>query len=160
MEPLTIHEPGISRIGALPAQHLHGPDCRTGRGSIRPAADYRPCALCAGTRDGSIRRLPAAHSVWPVYPVLLVVGAAQAFASPALSAMLPHLVSADEFPRAVAAASTVFQICTLAGPAVGGLIYALSGQGMFGFCALLYLVAAWQTPPPTGPTPPIQREGR
>lgn len=86
----------------------------------------------------------AAPSVRFVYLLLLVMGAVQAFSAPAMSATLPRLVSAEEFPRAVAVASSAFQICTLAGPAVGGLLYAVSGPGMFAFCAALNLIALTQ----------------
>ncbi|HKV38346.1 MAG TPA: MFS transporter [Blastocatellia bacterium] len=83
-------------------------------------------------------------SVRPVYLLLVVISSAQAFCSPAMSAMLPSLVSAEEFPRAVAVSSSAFQICTLCGPAAGGLVYALNGPGMFAFCAALYLIAITQ----------------
>jgi len=82
----------------------------------------------------------------PVYAVLFAIGAAQAFAFPAMSALQPQLVSAQEFPRAVALSSAVFQICTLAGPAAGGLIYAASGRGMYTLTAALYLAALALTP--------------
>lgn len=86
----------------------------------------------------------AAPSVVPVYLLLIVNGTAQAFFFPAITATLPRLVSAEEFPRAIALASSIFQICTLAGPAVGGLIYAVSGPGMFAVVAALYVAAATQ----------------
>ena len=82
----------------------------------------------------------------PVYLLLVILGAAQAFQSPAMPATLPRLVSAEEFPRAVALSSSAFQICSLAGPAVGGLLYALSGPGMFAFATALYLIALTQVP--------------
>src|SRR4051794_19483759 len=50
----------------------------------------------------------APPSTWPVYLLLLVIGGARAFAFPAMSALLPRLVSAEDFPRAVAMASSVF----------------------------------------------------
>jgi len=79
-----------------------------------------------------------------VYLLLIFLGAAQAFAAPALSATLPHLVTEEEFPRSVAVVSSAFQICSLAGPALGGLIYALSGPGVFAISAALYLIALTQ----------------
>ena len=51
-----------------------------------------------------------APSASPVYVLLFVMGVARAFSSPAMSATLPHLVSAAEFPRAVAASSSAFQV--------------------------------------------------
>ena len=79
-----------------------------------------------------------------IYPLLIVLGAAQASAAPALSATLPHLVTEEEFPRSVAVVSSAFQICSLAGPALGGLIYAVSGPGTFAVSAALYLIALTQ----------------
>jgi MFS family permease len=80
-----------------------------------------------------------------VYLLLLIIGSARAFSSPAMSAMLPHVARGEEFPRAVAATSSAFQICTIAGPAIGGLIYAVSGPAMFAVAAGLYFLAVTQT---------------
>ena len=82
----------------------------------------------------------------PLYLLLVGAGMAQAFLSPALSAILPELVTTVELPHAVAVSSSLFQICTLLGPAVGGVIYALNCPGMFGLAALLYLFAALVLP--------------
>jgi len=83
-------------------------------------------------------------AVVPVYLLLIVVGTAQSFFFPAITATLPRLVEAEEFPRAVAAASSIFQICSLLGPAVGGLIYAVSPPGMFAVAAAFYVAALTQ----------------
>jgi MFS family permease len=85
----------------------------------------------------------------PVYLLLLVMGAARAFGSPTMSATLPNIVSSSDFPRAVASDSSAFQICTIAGPAVGGLLYAIGGRLAFAAAAGLYLFAmtqAWRLP--------------
>jgi MFS family permease len=90
-----------------------------------------------------------APSEAPVYLLLFVMGAARAFGSPTMSAMLPNIVRSDEFPRAVASASSAFQICNIAGPAVGGLLYAIGGRMVFAAAAGLYLFAvtqAWRLP--------------
>lgn len=81
----------------------------------------------------------------PAYLLLLVIGSARAFSAPAMSAMLPRVVSGEDFPRAVAATSSAIQICTIAGPAVGGLIYAVSGPAMFALAAGLYVLAMMQS---------------
>jgi MFS family permease len=85
-----------------------------------------------------------APSAAPVYLLLFVVGSGRAFSAPAMSATLPHLVSGEGFPRAVAAASFVFQICTIAGPAIGGLVYAIGGPAVFAVIAGLWVVALTQ----------------
>ena len=82
-----------------------------------------------------------APSGGPVYLLLLVMSSARAFSSPVMSAMLPHVVSGDDFPRAVAATSSAFQICTIVGPAVGGVIYAVAGPATFALAAALYFFA-------------------
>ena len=94
--------------------------------------------LIAGFAAFTAVATPAAA---PVYVLLLAIGSARAFASPAMAALLPRLMSAAEFPRAVAAASSIFQLCSIAGPAAGGLVYAVIGPGMFAVVALCYLVA-------------------
>jgi MFS family permease len=95
----------------------------------------------------------AAFSVWsiaappaagPVYLLLLIVGSARAFFSPAISAMLPHVVGEEELPHAVAVTSSIFQVCTIAGPAVGGLVYAVSGPAAFAVAAGFYGLAIMQ----------------
>lgn len=65
--------------------------------------------------------------VAPIYGVLVLLGATRAFAAPANVALLPWLVPAKRLPRAIALSSTTFQIGTIAGPALGGLIYAAGG---------------------------------
>jgi len=83
----------------------------------------------------------AAPAAGPVYLLLLVIGSARAFAAPALSATLPRVAGGEEFPRAVAAVSLASQIATIAGPAIGGLVYAACGPGTFAIAAALYLLA-------------------
>ncbi len=80
-------------------------------------------------------------STAPIYLLLFVMGVTRAFSSPALSATLPHLVEPEEFPQAVAAASSVFQIFAIAGPAIGGLIYAFSADALFIVTTTLYALA-------------------
>jgi len=61
-----------------------------------------------------------------IYAVLLIGGTARAFAGPAGSALMPTLVPGPVVPRAIAWSSTLWQIATIAGPALGGLVYGLS----------------------------------
>ncbi len=75
--------------------------------------------------------------IWLVYPALFALGSARAFSGPANSALLPEIVDKAEFPRAIAMAVTTFQAATIAGPALGGLLFALVGIKVFLLCALL-----------------------
>jgi MFS family permease len=66
-----------------------------------------------------------ANVVW-VYCCLFAAGAARTFLWPASSAFLPHLVSRAEFSRAVTWSSGTFQLSSVAGPAAGGALIALT----------------------------------
>lgn len=68
---------------------------------------------------------------------LIALGATgRAFAAPAQQALLPGLVTPDRFPRAVALNSTVFQLGSTVGPAIGGILYATVGpSATFGVTA-------------------------
>lgn len=80
--------------------------------------------------------------VWPIYGLVAVLGAARAFSAPALSALLPNIVGAPQFPRAVAVVSTMNELAMSAGPAAGGLLLLWSGTAPFAIAAVLSLVAA------------------
>lgn len=60
-----------------------------------------------------------------MYAFLFLGSVAQALGSPARSALLPQVVRPEIFPLAVTWNSTIFQISTLTGPAVGGLLVGL-----------------------------------
>lgn len=59
----------------------------------------------------------------PVFGAMTLLGCARAFSMPTGQALLPNLVPREDFSRAVALNSSVFQISTIAGPALGGVIY-------------------------------------
>jgi MFS family permease len=67
----------------------------------------------------------APHSVHLIYIVLVLLGVVRSFSFPVSRAILPHLVPEEHFLNAVAWNSSTFQIATIAGPAVGGIAYAL-----------------------------------
>lgn len=60
---------------------------------------------------------------WPVFAAMVLLGCARAFSMPSGQALLPNLVPAESFTRAVALNSSIFQIATVVGPAMGGLLY-------------------------------------
>jgi MFS family permease len=67
-----------------------------------------------------------AHSVYPIYAVLILLGVVRSFSAPVSRAILPQLVPEQHFPNAVAWASSVFQCATILGPSLGGVLYAVS----------------------------------
>jgi MFS family permease len=58
----------------------------------------------------------------------MLLGCARALQMPAQQALMPMLVAPVLLPRAVAAASSTMQAATIAGPALGGALYALGPQ--------------------------------
>src|ERR1035438_10275862 len=72
----------------------------------------------------------AAHSSHPVqfiFVFLFLIGIARAFSDPPKQALLPELVPNEHFSNAIAWNSNIFQIATVAGPALGGLLYTWLG---------------------------------
>src|SRR5882724_3090078 len=66
-----------------------------------------------------------ADVVW-IYACLFVAGTARTFLWPASSAFLPHLVSRQDFSKAVTWSSGSFHLSSVAGPAAGGALIALT----------------------------------
>ena len=67
----------------------------------------------------------APRSVHLIYVVLVLVGVSRSFSFPVSRAILPQLVPEEHFSNAVAWNASTFQIATIAGPALGGIAYAL-----------------------------------
>ena len=76
----------------------------------------------------------------------LVLGTIKAFQFPAQQALVPLLIPASVLPRAMAFGSAGFQTAIIAGPALGGLLYAAGASVVYACCALLFVLAgvvAW-----------------
>jgi MFS family permease len=69
------------------------------------------------------------------YVVLFVVGVAIAFRSPAVGTMLPELVPPKDFANANTWLSSTYELASMAGPAMGGLLIALGGSATLAFLA-------------------------
>ena len=79
-------------------------------------------------------------------PLLLATaasfGVARAYFSPANSALGPMLVPRKLLPRAIAFNSLAWQSASIIGPAIGGLLVAISPGAAFGAAFGLYVIAA------------------
>ncbi len=84
---------------------------------------YAGFALCSALLLLISWRAP--QSVHLIYAVLVLLGAVRSFNFPASRAILPQLVPEEHFANAVAWNSSIFQIATIAGPALGGIVYAI-----------------------------------
>ncbi len=100
------------------------------------AACYALLAACAVLL--AVLTLVGLPSVWPIFGVMTLFGVARAFSMPTGQALLPNLVPTEEFGNAIAVTSSTGQIATIAGPAIGGLLF-LAGP------AVVYAVVATMT---------------
>lgn len=80
--------------------------------------------------------------VWPVFAAMTLLGCARAFSMPSGQALLPNLVPAESFTRAVALNSSVFQIATVLGPALGGVLYLAGARIVYSSVLALAVIAA------------------
>jgi MFS family permease len=91
--------------------------------------------LAVGTFAGWINRAV-------ILVTILIFGSARAFQTPTTAALLPALVPTEHLSRAVAASSSTNQIAIIAGPAIGGVLYAVSPTLVYGLSAALFLLAS------------------
>jgi MFS family permease len=70
-----------------------------------------------------------------------VVGTGRAFEQPSVQSVLPNIVPAEMLPRAIAASTSASQAAVFAGPALGGILIAVSPTLVFAVCAAIWLSA-------------------
>jgi len=96
--------------------------------------------LTLGTALGLLAiAVTGSGETWLIYTLLLVFGISRAFANPAGQALVPNLVPPEQLGTAIAWNSTVWQTATIAGPALGGLLYYLGAGVAFGSAAACFL---------------------
>jgi len=103
---------------------------------------YAGFGLCSALLLAISWRAP--HSVHSIYVVLVLLGVFRSFNFPVSRAILPHLVPEQHFSNAVAWNASTFQIATIAGPAIGGIAYALF-RGPEGVYAIAVTVSILST---------------
>lgn len=70
------------------------------------------------------------YGVMPIYAVIFVSGIARGFMGPAVFSFMPQLVAAKQlYANAITWSTTTWQAASLAGPALGGLVYGFWGVG-------------------------------
>jgi MFS family permease len=92
-------------------------------------------ALAVGTLGGWVSKTY-------ILTTLFFFGAARAFESTTNQTLLPAVVPPSLFPRAVASSSSAQQVATIAGPAIGGLLYALSPAFVYSVAGAMFVSAA------------------
>jgi MFS family permease len=97
-------------------------------------------ALCAATIliftwQGSI-------SVGIIFLLLVFFGIGRAFVNPATQSLVPNLVPDRDLSSAIALSSSSWQVATVVGPAIGGLLYGVSAETAYGAAVGCFLVGA------------------
>jgi MFS family permease len=92
-------------------------------------------ALLAFTLSGT-------GSVWMIFVILAAFGTARAFYNPAQQSLLPNLVPTEILGNAIALSSGGWQIATICGPVVGGLLYDIAPGLAYGTALALLIVSA------------------
>ena len=83
--------------------------------------------------------LAGSTDLLPVFAVMAVFGVARAFNQPTGQALLPNLAPIELFPRAVAINSSLLQVATIAGPALGGAFVLLGVEAAYALSVLMLL---------------------
>jgi MFS family permease len=90
--------------------------------------------------------LAAASTGGRLTPTLLlvmafIIGTGRAFEQPSLQSVLPNIVPQRALPHAIAASTSAAKTAVVAGPALGGILIAISPTLVFIVCAVLWLSA-------------------
>ena len=120
---------------ALPAGHLADRIPRRRIYALMVVTDVVVAlALLGVTRAG-------ADHVWPFFALAFLTGVASAFGAPAGRALTPSLVPQEILVSALAQRSIAFQISHVAGPAIGGILFAIQPELVYAVSAALSLIA-------------------
>lgn len=76
-----------------------------------------------------------------LFVAAVLIGIVRAFTGPAYSALAPNLVPRDSLPTAIAISSIAWQVGSIAGPSVGGLLYAIHPDVAYATITGLFVLA-------------------
>jgi len=101
--------------------------------------------------------LGALSPAW-LYGAVAMIGAATAFESPAVAAMLTAVVPPSQVPRASAFSTASLQLAEICGPPLGGLAFLIAPSAAFALIAMSWLISVAATHridiPAAPPAPP------
>jgi MFS family permease len=67
-------------------------------------------------------------STLPIFGILGLLGIARAFLAPASQSFVTNIVPFEALGNAIALSSSMFQVATIAGPSIGGIVYAFGQE--------------------------------
>ncbi|MFC0439609.1 MFS transporter [Kutzneria buriramensis] len=117
-------------------------------GALADAVDRGRIVLLAEVGLGVLSLLLLVNSLlphpmlWLIYLVVALASALDGLQRPALEALVPRIVSREHMTAAIALSSLRFNVGTIVGPAIGGLIAATLGVSVAYSCDLVSFVFA------------------
>lgn len=138
-DPLQLGAIGLCRVVPLVTFSLIG-------GSAADVGDRRKLLLIAETillffsAALAFVTMAGVVNVWWIYAITILSSATNAFERPSFSALVPALVPRDQLSSAISLNTLNFQVATVIGPGLGGVIIALIGvQGVYWVDAASYI---------------------
>ena len=124
--------------------------------------------VCSGALLGLAvfrQTLPKDVLVGSIFGVIFLTGIARGFFSPTNFAFLPQLVSREQLPNALTWNSSTWEVASISGLGLGGLLYGLAGIVntyivMVGFCVLALVAVLQIAPRPVPPTDATETAGQ
>ena len=116
-------------------------------GHVADRYDRRRIVACCQMVEAACAALLASGTaggwlpVGGIFATVAVIGAARAFESPTLAALMPGLVGETRLQQASALSASANQTAAILGPACGGVLYALGAPVPFALAAALFLLA-------------------
>jgi MFS family permease len=86
--------------------------------------------------------LNGADELWQYVALAALTGVLAALGNPAGRSLIPEIVPASMLTGALALRSIAGQMTTIAGPAVGGLLFALRAESVYGLAVILLVVSS------------------
>jgi MFS family permease len=101
---------------------------------------YLGQAICSGvilylTSHGTI-------TVGIIFFLLVLFGVGRAFVNPATQSLVPNLVPEEDLSSAIALSSSSWQVSSVVGPAVGGVLYGFGAEIAYGAALIFFLIGA------------------
>lgn len=77
-----------------------------------------------------------------IFFVLVLFGVFRAFVNPATQSLVPNLVPEEDLSSAIALSSSSWQMATVVGPAIGGVLYGVAAEVAYGVAFVFFLFGA------------------
>jgi MFS family permease len=81
--------------------------------------------------------------VWTIYSMIFLIGLARGFMGPTVFSLMAQIIPREHYPNSSTWNSTSWHVASIAGPAVGGVIYAYAGISITFLVVLIFIVISF-----------------